>query len=284
MKNIFVSTTFAPDNSRLSDVLLTCKRENIFNVELGSNHIHEKNFRKIIQKYKFNFLVHNYFPIPKKNFVVNIASQNEKIRNLSVKHAKNAINFCKKTKSKLYTIHPGFLSDPVKANYKKKNYDFIWTNPKLKANYELAFNTMIFSLKELVSFARDKKVKLAIETEGSYRKKNLLLMQKPEEYQKLFNFFSPRDLGINLNIGHLNLASSAFHFSKSKFIFMIRDYIVALELSHNNGREDQHLPLQKGMWYWKVIKDYKFSKVYKILEFRNTSIKKIKNIFRLLKR
>ena len=282
MKNIFVSTTFAPDNSRISDVLLTCKRENIFNVELGSNHIYEKNFSKIIQKYKFNFLVHNYFPIPKKNFVVNIASQNKKIRNLSVKHAKNAINFCKKTKSKLYTIHPGFLSDPVKANYKKKNYDFIWTNPKLKANYELAFNTMIFSLKELVSFARDKKVKLAIETEGSYRKKNLLLMQKPEEYQKLFNFFSPRDLGINLNIGHLNLASNAFNFSKEKFVNIVKKYIVALELSDNNGYEDQHLPLKKGKWYWEIINDPFFSKTYKVLEFRNTNIKEVNRVVDLL--
>ena len=43
-KNIFVSTTFAEDNSRISDALDICKRENICNIELGSNHIYEKNF------------------------------------------------------------------------------------------------------------------------------------------------------------------------------------------------------------------------------------------------
>ena len=66
LKNIFVSTTFAKDGSRISDALDICKRENICNIELGSNHIYEKNFKKIIQKYNFCFLVHNYFPIPKK--------------------------------------------------------------------------------------------------------------------------------------------------------------------------------------------------------------------------
>ena len=44
-----------------------------------------------------------------------------------------------------------------------------------------------------------------------------------------------------------------------------------MELSHNNGKEDQHLPLKKGKWYWKIINDPYFSNVYKILEFRNLS-------------
>jgi len=276
MKKIFTSTTFASDNSKISDILTVCRKENISNIELGSNHIYENNFKNIIQKYKFCFLVHNYFPIPKKNFVVNIASQNIKIRAISIAHAKKAINFCKATNSKLYTIHPGFLADPISSNRSKKNYDFIWKNFNLNKNYDLAFKNMIVSLKKIVRFAKSKKVKLAIETEGSYKKKNLLLMQKPEEYIELFKYFKPNDLGINLNIGHLNLASKTFNFSKTKFINIIKPYVVAMELSHNNGIEDQHLPLRKGKWYWKIINDPYFSKVYKILEFRNTNIKKIK--------
>ena len=101
---------------------------------------------------------------------------------------------------------------------------------------------MTTSLKKIVNFAKKKKVNIAIETEGSYRKKNFLLLQRPTEYKKLFKFFTPDDLGINLNIGHLNLASKAFNFSKEKFVKMLKPYIVAFELSHNNGFEDQHLP------------------------------------------
>ena len=277
-KNIFVSTTFAEDNSRISDVLDICKRENICNIELGSNHIYEKDFKKIIQRYNFRFLVHNYFPIPKKNFVVNIASLNEKIRTISVEHAKKAIKFCKKTNSKLYTIHPGFLADPIKAGRNKKNYDFIWDKKKKNNNYQLAFNNMVISLKKIVQFANKERVKVAIETEGSFKKKDLLLMQKPNEFRVLFKFFKPSDLGINLNIGHLNLASKVFKFSKFKFVQSLKKYIFAIELSHNNGLEDQHLPLRRNMWYWKIINDPYFSKTYKILEFRNTSIQNIKNV------
>ena len=281
LKNIFVSTTFAEDDSKISDVLATCKKENISNVELGSNHIYEKNFKKIIQQYNFRFLVHNYFPIPRKSFVVNIASLNTQIRTISIQHVKKAINFCKVTNSKLYTVHPGFLTDPITASRTKNNYDFIWNNNNLNQNYDLAFNNMLSSLKKIVHFAKDKKVRVAIETEGSFKKKNLLLMQKPNEYNELFKYFKPNDLGINLNIGHLNLASRAFKFSKFEFVKKLKQYISAIELSHNNGIEDQHLPLKKNEWYWKIINDPDFSKIYKILEFRNTDIKKMKKAIEL---
>ena len=77
---------------------------------------------------------------------------------------------------------------------------------------------MLSSLKKIVNFAKSQGVKVAIETEGSFRKKNLSLMQKPNEYKELFKYFKPNDLGVNLNIGHLNLASRAFKFSKFEFV------------------------------------------------------------------
>ena len=142
---------------------------------------------------------------------------------------------------------------------------------------------MLSSLKKIVNFAKNKRVKVAIETEGSIKKRNLLLMQKPEEYQELFKYFLPNDLGINLNIGHLNLAARVFNFSKLRFVKKLKPYILAIELSHNNGLEDQHLPLKKNGWYWQMINDPDFSKIYKILEFRNTNIKKIKEVFKFFK-
>ena len=284
MKNIFVSTTFAKDDSKISDVLAECKKENISNVELGSNHIYEKDLKKIIQKYNFRFLVHNYFPIPKKSFVVNIASLNKKIRTISIQHIKKAINFCKVTNSKLYTMHPGFLADPITTSRTKNNYDFVWNNNNLNKNYNLAFNNMLSSLKKIVHFAKNKKVRVAIETEGSFKKKNFGLMQKPDEYKKLFKYFTPKNLGINLNIGHLNLASRAFKFSKVKFVEDIEDYIVAIELSHNNGIEDEHLPIKRKAWYWKILKKKIFITVPKILEYRNCNISKIKQSIELLKK
>ncbi len=281
MKNVYVSTTFYKDNSKIKDVLNFCKKHNINNLELGSNHCYSKQTLKICKKYKFKYLVHNYFPAPKKNFVVNIGSLDEKIRKRSISHIKRSIRFTKSLKSDLYTFHPGFMDDPKSSNISKKNYDFLWNDNK-KNNYDLVFRKMVKSLKEIVPYAIKKKVKIAIETEGSLKKKNMLIMQRPAEYKKLFNYFKPNELGINVNFGHLNLASKAFRFSRNNFVKLLKNHIVAFEISHNNRFEDQHLPIKKNQWYLKILNNKKFINLKKILEFRNTSLKNIRSSIKIL--
>ena len=100
-------------------------------------------------------------------------------------------------------------------------------------------------------------------------------MQHPEEYENFFKKYSVNDIGINLNIGHLNLAANAFKFDRIEFINLIEKYILAIEFSHNDGTEDDHLPLKDNQWYSSLIEDKRFKNSYKILEFRNTPIEKI---------
>ena len=160
-----------------------------------------------------------------------------------------------------------------------RNYDFQWDEKQLEnSNYKKSKNNMYQSLDEAVKYAQLKKVPIAIETEGSLKKKGHLLMQRPEEYETLMEKYSSHDLGINLNIGHLNLASKAFHFDSLEFVDLIQEYIVAMELSHNDGQEDQHLPLREEGWYWNLIQDVRFDDTYKILEYRNTSMNHIRKI------
>lgn len=278
----YVSTTFIKDNLVIKKALDKLFVNSIFNIELGSNHLYEKNY-SYLKKYKANFCVHNYFPVPKKTLVVNIASQNNIIREKSLRHIKKSIKFSKKINAKLYTFHPGFLTDPDGSNISSKNYDFLWNKKKLlTSNYKKSWALMVDSIKKIIKYSKKEKVKIAIETEGSINSKNHLLMQKPIEFKKFFKIFKKKDIGINLNIGHLNLASIAFRFNKIKFINYISNRIVAMELSHNFGKNDDHLPIKKHAWYWKIIKSKKFKEIPKILEFRNTDIKTVRDTYILV--
>ena len=100
-------------------------------------------------------------------------------------------------------------------------------------------------------------------------------MQQPHEFEEFMTKYKVSDIGINLNIGHLNLAANAFDFDRIAFVDLVQDHIVAMELSHNDGLEDQHQPLQSGEWYWEIIHDSRFEDAFKILEFRNTTISAI---------
>ncbi len=284
---LFVSTTFVPDKQSVEEALIQCNEISVSNVELGANHIHEDSF-SIIKEYDFNFLVHNYFPIPKDDFVVNIASEDQTLRKKSINHVKNAIDFCGDTGGELYTFHPGFTVNPISSSAGETNYDFKWNQDEIdESNYGIALSNMYKSLAECVSYAAKAGIRIAIETEGSFNKSDFLLMQRPEEYEKLFEEYAPEELGLNLNIGHLNLAAKAFGFSRRSFVTLVSDYVVALEMSHNDGHEDQHLPLERDAWYWPIIFDRRFDEVYKIMEYRNTGKKEIAgnvNLFREIER
>ena len=277
--SLFLSTTFMSDGSCLYDALDLCFQNGIKSIEIGSNHSHEKKY-DYIDDFKFEYLVHNYFPVPKDSFVINIASSDDFIYQQSINQIKNSINFCSEIGAHLYTFHPGFLTDPLGSNLSNDNFDFQWDDNHLSTSNSLKANDLMYhALDEIIKYAQSKKIVIAIETEGSFNKKDHLLMQKPDEYEKFMKKYSDSDIGFNLNIGHLNLASNAFGFRRSDFVNLIQDYIVALELSHNDGFEDQHLLLQPDGWYWDLINNRRFKNTFKILEFRNTPISEIvKNI------
>jgi sugar phosphate isomerase/epimerase len=283
MNQICLSTTFTADQSPLKQALEICEQAMITTVEVGSNHCYENDY-SYVKDYSFEYLVHNYFPVPKESFVVNLSSLDEIIHKKSIKHIKSSIRFCAEIGAKLYTFHPGFLTDPKGSNQSSKNYDFQWdTKRLLKINYERAWEKMIFALDEIIPYAKEKQVAIAIETEGSVHKKDHLMMQHLAEYERFLNKFTVNEIGINLNIGHLMLATNAFDFSYQTFVDQIADSVVAMELSHNDGIEDQHLPLQPDGWYWPLINDKRFEQIYKILEFRNTNIEKIQDVIRIYK-
>lgn len=282
---LYVSSTFAKDKTPFKEVLEICKLNQISNIEIGSNHSYEQSYDYIKYNTNINFLVHNYFPIPEHDFVINIASSNEEIRQKSINSIFKSINFCKEIGSKLYTFHPGFHTDPMGASLFKSNYDFNWDDKSLdKRNVSKNFDQMLDSFEKIISFANKEGVRIAFETEGSVSKKNHLLMQQPYEYEKFFGYFSDIDIGVNLNIGHLLLASNAFEFDMNDFVNLISNYIVAFELSHNNGIEDQHLPIISDAWYWDFILDQRFKNKIKILEFRNQNIDTVKNTIQIYKR
>lgn len=275
MNNIFVSTTFQPDGSSIYEAIDLCHSHGLYNLELGSNHCFEEDYSRL-QRQDGRFFVHNYFPAPKDPFVVNIASSDANIRTKSCAFVYEAIEFAEYIGAELYTFHPGFISDPVSANTSTANFDFVWSdNEVVVKEQEQARQRMYESLDQIVSFANGRSLKIAIETEGSFTKSNQLLMQTPNEMDELLHRYRASELGINLNIGHLHLAAEYFGFSKKQFASKVAGRLVAMELSHNDGREDQHLPLEPDGWYWDILSAAQFKDVPKILEFRNSSITRI---------
>jgi endonuclease IV len=281
---IFVSTTYyGAARSELHPILRQLEKINIDGIEIGSNHKYQKKdyLKKIINTIKKKRIIfHNFFPPTKnENFVLNITSSEKRIRENSVEMIIENLNFCKNAGGELYTFHPGFLSDAKPSIDKvEKNYDFKFGKNLL--DILIANTHLINSLKKIVNYASSKKIKIAIETEGSRLKKNYLIMQKPIEFEKLFKVF-PKDLYINFNIAHSYFASKVFNFSLIKFIKKINSKVAAVELSCNDSFRDQHLPINSNSKNLNYVKYFKNIPI--ILEFRNTNFKNLKKSINILK-
>ena len=238
---IYISSSCIKKNNIL-DIIDLLVSKGIKNIELSGG---SKNFdnleKKLIEykkKYKLNLRIHNYFPPPKEDFVVNIASLNSEIYEKSISHCLNAIKLSKKLEADRYSIHGGFLIDPgvkeigIGNSLKKKElYD---------AN--LAIQKMISAIK-LFHEEAGNDLKIYIEnnviSKKNYEKyqNNPFILTTRNDYE---NLSKKINFNLLLDVAHLKVSSNALgeNFKADlEFLFEKTDYV---HLSSNDSLEDSN--------------------------------------------
>lgn len=268
--NVYISTSCLKGGRNLFHVLDIYRQNNIQYVELGSAHNYDSNVDKIYT-YDFHYLVHNYFPPVQEPFVLNLASQNHKIVAKSLALAKKSILLCAKLNIPFYTVHPGYLQDP------DLSFKF---NPQRKIiSYESGFRTFCESIVRLNNFALKQKVKLLVENNIIYTQEfgnisHFVMLYTQQEFIRLFKVVNSQNLGILLDLGHLNVGSYRLNFDKYEFIESLKGYVMALHLSGNDGAIDSHGNIDRDSWMLDVIKK-QLPNATRIFEARNLTIEEI---------
>jgi sugar phosphate isomerase/epimerase len=271
---IYLSTGLIDKKKNSFDTCRNFLKNGIYNVELSAGLYLKSQFKRILKlkSKNNNFLVHNYYPPSKQSFVINLASSNKLILKKSFNLAKRAINFSNRISAKYYSFHAGFLLDP-KPNLLGKRLEKIRIT-----NRDQAIHIFVDSIQKLNKYAKEKNVKLLIEnnviTKKNLRifKQNPLLMCDDVEVKKILSKL-PNDVGLLLDVGHLNVSSKTLGFDRIKYIKSLKKKIIAAHLSENDGIEDLNSPIKKRSWFWKYIKNLE----YYTLEIKSKNIKTLKN-------
>ena len=274
---IYASTNCLKNPRDIIRVLEEYEKEGIENVELGSVHSYFDILE--LKKFHFNFLIHNYFPPPKIPFNFNLASQNNTIRRKSINLAKKAIELCQKINSPIYTFHAGFTVDPEKLGSKFSRNNMI--------NREAALSTYIESLGEIIEFSKKNSVKIAMEP-NVVQKFNLVKNENPlllfaeiDEIKYLYKFVCKKDLGLLLDLGHTNVTATWLNFNRDNFVKFCKDKVLAIHISNNNGKKDQHKGLTNDCWQVSKLKLFKNKPI--ILETMNLTVKQIFSNIKIVK-
>ena len=251
--SIYVSTSCLSKKYDFSQTLDIYSKLDIKNVELGVCKDSTLDVTKLIKKYNFNYIVHHYFPPPKKPFIINLASQDKQILEKSIHQMIKSIDFCTDFNINFFSFHAGFRVDPG-INLK---FDF----SKIP-EYENSFNTFKKSVEKIVDYAERRCVKVAIENNvlSEYNlvdgQNKLLLMCELWEFERLFSEINSKNLGVLLDIGHLKVTANLLKFDANEFIYKLKDKIFAVHVHENNGRLDEHKCIREGDWSLGIVDSY----------------------------
>ena len=255
------------------------KKNGINNIELSGG-VHTSDVKKklrLVNKFA-NIQLHNYFPPPKKSFVLNLASLDEKIYRRSNNHIINSIKLCSMLGKKYYSFHAGFLCD-IKPNELGKKIKKKTIFPRNEC-----LSKFILRIKNLSTKAKKLGVKLMIENNVLSSKNlkefktNPFLMADPEECKYVLDNV-PKNVGLLIDVAHVKVSSKSLNFRPKKMFDLNSNRIFGYHLSDNNGLKDSNKSFNSNSWFWKYIKN---DKKYYSIEVYDNDPKKLRKLQKLV--
>lgn len=280
--NIFISSG-AYHQKSLKELIQYCIGHSLANLELSSNINYDSCYLDILREYHGNpmkYMIHNYFPRPKEDFVLNLASDNQDIIRLSMEHCKKAVDLSGFLGVPVFTVHSGFAfhAEPSDLSNSQTGLSRI--------PYEKAYDIFVQSVKELSAYASKRGVKFAVENnvvahfnlvEG---RNEILLLADAEEAVKFYNDVASDNLYFLIDMGHLNVSSTSLNFDKFDYLEKVLPHTAVFHLSDNDGMEDQHCSFGENVWFENIISENK-DKIF-VIETRGTSIEELKRSVNLI--
>lgn len=226
-------------HEKIKDSIEELARNGFVDIELsgGTKYYegYEDDLLKLKDKYNLNYLLHNYFPPPKEEFILNLASLNNDIYQKSIQHCERALALSKKLGSKKFGFHAGYFID-IATKEIGKNISRTSLFDKGKA-----VERFCQGYQHLKGVAGD--VELYLENNvlsssnaKTFQGENPLMLTDYRGYVELKTFI---DFKLLLDVAHLNVSATTLGLDfveQLEKLLLISDYV---HLSDNDGSHDQ---------------------------------------------
>lgn len=262
---LYVSTACVKGMRDMKSVLNLYSEKGLLNVEISGSHLYMSlpELVSVLSAFRgegMNFIFHNYFPVPKEEFVLNLASPSDRIRKKSMALVGRSISLGKKIGARLYSCHPGYRVDPKLTS--DGMFDFSAGDPVSKKD------CLNFIVRDFMKYYED----LGLESENqdifvgfenlfpTGEKENYSLFSGPEDIAAILDSDAVRqsNIGLLLDLGHAAISAERLKFDRYDFIDNLinkyGDKIYGVHLSENDGKTDAHARVTKDSWQLGVLK------------------------------
>lgn len=232
-------------NRTIGETVKQLAEAGIRNIELSGGTAYysciEDDLISLREKYGLKYVCHSYFPPPKEDFVVNLASCNDEIYEKSKKHYFNCIDMLRRLQIRVLSIHAGFLFETNPVNLGKLiSLDDVYKEEKAYDRFCDAYNLIQKKCSDNdIELYLENNV-LSLENYKSWGNRNLLMMTEYDSIEKMRNDI---EFNLLLDLAHLRVSCTALGLDfKSQYEKLIGS-AKWFHVSENNGIVDQHLPL-----------------------------------------
>jgi len=271
MDNIYLSSISLSDRYKLNEIIKFSQKSKI-KIEFSSGIEYFENAEKLIIDSKLDCYIHNYFPAPAIPYVINLASSNKKIRELSIAHCINGLKLSKKIGAEFYSAHAGFCIDPKPSE--------LGSSLTLTKEYdrESHFKLFINSLADILRVAKKLNIKFLIEN-NVLSKKNYLMHKNPllgvssEGLLNIFSKINSENFGLLFDTAHFKVSCNTLSLVTDVEYNKIAHLVHAIHHSDNNGEEDSNSVLGPNYWFTQYYASSK--SLIHVLEVKKLNLKEI---------
>jgi sugar phosphate isomerase/epimerase len=244
------TTSLCSAQKKIAEAVRELARLGFRNIELtGRTEFYtglENDLCALKKEYQLDFLIHNYFPPPPVDFVLNLASRDPDIKEKSLSLIKQAVSLAKKLGKDLYSFHPGFRN-----NLLPQLEDGFFIKGAEGSNSKKDFYRMLDLILDGVI---PDGFRIAVENLCPHGVDNLYsFLTTPTDIEEFLDYYKDRaNIGFLLDMGHLNVAAHCFDFIQEKFLDNLfsryGDKIFEIHLSENDGLTDTHKISSVDSW------------------------------------
>ena len=234
---IYISTSCVK-HSKIKDSVEELASNGFKNIELSGGTEYYENFEidlvELKSKYNLNYRCYNYFPPPKKHFVLNLASLNDETFRMSLEHLERVVALSNRLGADKFAFHAGFFIDiKISEIGKKLSRDNLFNEKKAIKRFCSAYEIVEKQAKNVSLFIENNVFsKTNAET---YDGENPFMMTNFNEYKSLKEKI---DFNLLLDVAHLKVSAKTLGLDwKSEFENMI-EVSSYIHISDNDSFHD----------------------------------------------
>lgn len=192
-------------------------------------------------KHGLQYICHNYFPPPPRPFVINIASLEQEVIQMSLAHLHNAIALSKRLGSTRFGFHAGFLIDiPVEQVGKSIAQQKLFNREKASEQFIGNFNLLKKEAGAVNLYLENNVVSAA--NLANYRGENPFFITDREGYEV---FSNRMDFQLLLDLAHLKVSCHSLGRDLKKEADFFIDRTDYIHVSDNDGKTDNNRMFRK---------------------------------------